>query len=109
MKQEFDEADEILLKGEDIALASFSISSSREFHRHMATLRAKGIKRIFFVGWAFNVCVGNSAVDYKWQGFDVYVVRDLTRSIPPSGPDVNWMTEVLRQHEVSIINTEQIR
>lgn len=44
-------------------------------------LRDKGIERVFFVGLAYDFCVGYSALDARAQGFEAVVVKDLTRAI----------------------------
>lgn len=44
-------------------------------------LEAKGIKRLFVVGLALDFCVGYTALDGRTLGFEVVVVRDLTRAI----------------------------
>ena len=44
-------------------------------------LRDKGIERVFFVGLAYDFCVGYSAIDARAEGFDAIVVEDLCRSI----------------------------
>jgi nicotinamidase/pyrazinamidase len=44
-------------------------------------LRDKGIKRIFIVGLAYDFCVAFSALDGIKQGFEVFVVKNLTRAI----------------------------
>lgn len=44
-------------------------------------LRDKGILRLFFVGLAYDICVGYSALDGVAEGFEVVVLKDLTRAI----------------------------
>lgn len=74
---------ELVVKGMDKELTSYSVMTSHVFARHIATLREKGIKRVFLVGLALNYCVIESAVAYAIQGFEVCIVRDATRSVPP--------------------------
>jgi len=54
-------------------------------HLH-AILKGLGFKRLFLVGLAYDVCAGLSAVDAADLGFEVYVIKQGTRSIniPPS-------------------------
>ena len=54
-------------------------------------LKERGIKRVFFVGLAYDFCVGFSAIDAKNEGFEVFVVKDLTKSI--ARPLENGTTE----------------
>lgn len=44
-------------------------------------LKERGIKRVFLTGLAYDFCVSFSALDAKNLGFEVVVVKDLTRSI----------------------------
>lgn len=44
-------------------------------------LRSRGIKRVFFVGLAYDFCVGFSALDARKEGFDAFVFKDLCRGI----------------------------
>lgn len=44
-------------------------------------LRERGVKRVFLSGLAFDFCVGYSALDAIAEGFEVYVIDDLCRSI----------------------------
>lgn len=44
-------------------------------------LRNRGIQTVFFVGLAYDFCVGYSALDAQEDFFDAIVVKDLTRAI----------------------------
>lgn len=44
-------------------------------------LRERELKRLFFVGLAFDFCVGYSALDAARLGFEPIVVEDLTRAV----------------------------
>lgn len=44
-------------------------------------LREIGVSRVFFVGLAYDFCVGYSAIDAVAEGFHAVVVKDLTRGI----------------------------
>lgn len=79
----YDKANMHLVKGDNIYILSYSASASSEFLHHIVHLRLAEIKRVFIVGLAYNFCVGESAIDYARQGFEVFVVRNATRSIPP--------------------------
>jgi len=68
------------------------------------------IKRLVFVGLAFDFCVGLSAYDAKMLGFDVIVVRDLTRSvgIPANGDypgSIAVMEQKLKDAGVVVVNS----
>jgi nicotinamidase-related amidase len=104
----YQNADENLVKGEDPAIISYSISTSPQFAEHIAKLRKKGIKRIFLVGWAFTHCVGESAIAYAAQGFEVYVVRDATASVAPPYGDPDAMTKKLALYGVKLVNYQDI-
>lgn len=49
------------------------------------TLRARGIKKVVFVGLAYDFCVGWHALDARKEGFEAIVVKDATRSIAIPG------------------------
>ncbi len=48
-------------------------------------LRARGLKRAFFAGLAYDFCVGCSALDARRLGFDAIVLRDACRAIGLDG------------------------
>ncbi len=48
-----------------------------------AWLRARGIRRVFLAGLARDFCVRFSAVDAASEGFEVFVLDDLTRAVFP--------------------------
>lgn len=73
--------DFISYKGEDPALISLSIAVSASFGKMIGEMRARGIKRVFLVGWKYTHCLGLSAIAFATQGFEVYVVRDATNSV----------------------------
>jgi nicotinamidase/pyrazinamidase len=49
-----------------------------------AWLRARGIERVFVCGLARDYCVRATALDAAAEGFDTFVVDDLTRAVDPS-------------------------
>jgi nicotinamidase len=99
---------DLLIKGEDPALISYSIAFSPQFGEHIANLRQLGIERILVVGWAYTHCVGASASAYAGQGFETYVIRDCTRSVPPPYGDAKKMGQKLALYGVKLINFEEI-
>lgn len=48
-------------------------------------LRERGLARIFLCGLAYDFCVGYSALDARWLGFEATVVRDASRAIDLHG------------------------
>ena len=72
---------EILTKGSEANVIAFSVAFSPLFDAHLFRMRLKGIKRVFLCGWAYDYCVGESAIAYKVQGFDPFVIVDATRSV----------------------------
>ncbi len=47
--------------------------------------RERGLERMFFVGLAYDFCVGFSALDARACGFEAVVVRDACRAIDVEG------------------------
>lgn len=100
---------ELIIKGMDIAVFSYSIMTSHMFPRHIAALRAKGIKKIFLVGFALNYCLIESAVAYAIQGFEVYIVRGATRSVPPPYGDQMEVVEMkAKAYKIKFIDADQL-
>lgn len=104
----YQNADDVLEKGMHPAIISYSVATSPDFPDHIEIIRQKKIKRIFIVGWAFTHCVGESAIDYARQGFDVYVIRDLCRSVPPPHGDPETMIKKLELYGVKLIYSKDI-
>lgn len=69
-------------KGLNSDIYSYSISTSSQFEDHIVQLRKMEIENIYIMGLAYNFCVGESAIAYACQGFNVYIIRKLTRSVP---------------------------
>ena len=66
-------------------LSAFSDHGGRLRSGLAALLRERGIRRVFLVGLAFDVCVAASAEDAARGGFATYVVEDACR---PSKSDL---------------------
>ena len=99
----------LLPKGMDPNIISFPISTSPLFVYHVGEMRRLGIKRVFLGGFAFNFCVGESAIVYADQGFETYVVRNATRSVPPEqGGDVERMNNRLKYASVKLIKSDRL-
>ena len=81
--------DMIVEKGRDKRLEMFSAfadvfgnKSSEASSIDLAdTLKDAGITHIFVVGLAGDYCVRYTAIDAKKEGFEVFVVEDVTRSV----------------------------
>ena len=81
--------DMIVEKGRDKRLEMFSAfadvfgnKSSDAASIDLAdTLKDTGITHIFVVGLAGDYCVRYTAIDAKKEGFEVYVLEDVTRSV----------------------------
>lgn len=69
-------------------------------------LRERAISRLFFVGLAFDYCVGSSAEDGAELGFDCYVVEDATRGIDLH--TMKAMEERLRVAGVEIVQSSDL-
>ena len=93
----------MLHKGGNPDLFSYSVATSDFWPIHIAELRCRGIKRVFVGGLAYTHCVGESAIAYACQGFEVYVVRDATRSVPPPHGDPEKMDKKLELYGVKLI------
>lgn len=65
-------------------------------------LRYMGVRRCFYVGLAYDFCVGFSALDGKLDGFETIVIRNLTRAISTETAEVmKW-----RLDEAGVPNIE---
>lgn len=103
------EAGSNVYKGVEAALIAYSVATSGDFAGHISDLRSWGFKRIFVVGLAYTHCVGESAIAYASQGFEVYVVRDATRSVPPEhGGNPEVMKQKLALYGVKEITMADI-
>lgn len=104
----YKQADVNLKKGQNKDIIAYSVATSIEFSKHIKMLREKNIRRIFVVGWAYTHCVGESAIAYATQGFDVFVVRDLTRSVTAPYGNAKTMDKKLKLYCVKIISSNRI-
>lgn len=93
----------VLVKGGEWAMISHAVSTSPKWAAQLALLRRVGIKRVFLCGIAYTHCVGDSAIAYAQQGFEVYVVRDATRSVAPPYGDPELMRKKLELFGVTEI------
>lgn len=70
------------------------------------TLRNSGIKRVVLTGLAYDYCVGWHALDARYEGFEVIVVRDATRSI--AAESEQEMDEKLAAAGVKVIQSVEL-
>lgn len=88
--------DLIIRKGANPAIDSYSA-----FYENDQTtttglagyLWARGIKRVFLVGLAYDYCVGYSALDAVKEGFDTIILKDACRAIDLDGTVANMEGE----------------
>jgi nicotinamidase/pyrazinamidase len=96
-----------ITKGTEISKDGYSVKSSDDFEEHIRELQQKEIRRIFICGVAYNYCVCQSALAYVEKGFEVYVVRNATRSVPPPyGEHPEVIDERLRDADVKLAYLE---
>jgi nicotinamidase/pyrazinamidase len=70
-------------------------------------LRERGLARAFFVGLAYDFCVGFSALDARHLGLPAFVVRDACRAIDLNGSAARMDAE-LAQAGVTVIDSAEI-
>ena len=71
-------------------------------------LKDLGVTQVFFVGLAYDFCVGYSALDAVQEGFDAIVVKDLTRAIGmplKQGTTVDAIEEQFASRSVVLVNS----
>lgn len=98
-----------IIKGSDPSVISYSIVVSPDFGKFIGVLRERGIKRVLVAGWAYTHCVGESAIAIASQGFETFVVRDATRSVPPPYGDPEKMDQKLALYGVKLIRMRDVR
>jgi nicotinamidase/pyrazinamidase len=82
------QAELILRKGFRAQIDSYSafFENDRTTHTGLAGyLRERGLRRCFFVGLAYDFCVGYSALDARRLGFEAVILRDACRAIDLNG------------------------
>lgn len=104
-----EEADERIIKGADPKIIAYSITTSPAFPNHITRLREKNIQRVFLAGWAYTHCVGLSAIAYAQEGFETFVIRDATLSVPPPHGDPNKIKDMLHAKGVREVYLRDIK
>jgi nicotinamidase-related amidase len=64
-------------------------------------------EKLFIVGLAFDFCVGKTALDAAELGFQVFVVKDLTRSTDLKS-EQQMELQLKASHNISIITSNEI-
>lgn len=106
--------DEVVEKGKDSRLEMFSgfadvfgNKSSEAASQDLAgLLHHAGITTVFAVGLAGDYCVRYTALDAKKEGFEVYVVKEATRSVDAGETGWGAAAKEMRKAEIEIISVE---
>lgn len=105
----------ILRKGTNPLVDSYSAfrenygpNERRETTGLGAMLHAINIKKIFICGLARDYCVRYSALDAVEEGFDTYVLDDLTKSVDQAADSEKYITKILLQDGIGLINSNEI-
>lgn len=70
-------------------------------------VKERGFKRVFFVGIAYDFCVGYSALDAAKLGLEAYILKDQTRAIDLNG-SVAAIEALFAEAGVRVIETRDI-
>jgi nicotinamidase-related amidase len=70
-------SDYIIQKGTDPLIESFSGFGNPVL---LILLKSLGVKKVYCVGLAYDFCVGSTAIDAFSNGFEVVVVKNLSRA-----------------------------
>jgi len=95
-----DNADCLLVKGTEPGVICTPIYTCKFFFDLVRKLRERGITRIFCGGLSYTDCLGEAAIAFSVQGFEVYVVRNAARSVPPPRRDAEKMKSKLILYDV---------
>jgi len=107
---ELDRAELILRKGFRVSVDSYSAFLENDHVTPTGLagyLRERGLTRLFFVGLAYNFCVGHSAIDGAKLGFECLVVKDLSRAVGLDGTVENIEAEFTKLG-VAVIDSSEI-
>jgi nicotinamidase/pyrazinamidase len=69
--------------------------------------RERGLERMFFVGLAYDFCVGFSALDARRCGFEALVIKDACRAIDVEG-SVARMEAGFGRAGVKVVASEEL-
>lgn len=108
LKELYEKADFRLTKGMEKDIISVPLYTSKGFFRLIPLLRKRGIERIFSAGIAYDHCLGESAIALALQGFQVFVIRDAARSVPPPNGDAEKMKKKLELYDIVEISSANL-
>ena len=72
-------------------------------------LRRRGVQRCFFVGLAFDYCVGWSAEGAVAEGFPAVVVEDATRAVGFPPDSVEKMRASFREKNIAVVHSTDLQ
>lgn len=109
-------ANAIIRKGMNVEVDSYSAfnenfgpGGKRTTTGFAGLLRELGIKRCFFVGLARDYCVRYSAEDASSEGFQSYIIDDLTKSVDPASNSVASVTKSLTDAGIKFIKSSDFQ
>lgn len=105
----------IIIKGMDPACDSYSaFYDNRKRATGLAeVMRGRGVKRVFVCGLAEDFCVGWSALDAVFEGFETFVIKDATRpvGVPPMDGNLGSLETIRKQFKqagVTYVTSDQL-
>lgn len=93
----------VFLKGENQFKEEFSAFANKLVDEY---LQKKSIKKVFIVGLAYDFCVAETAFDAKKLGYDVYVVKDLSKPIFEN--QVKELDFKFKSVGINVVSTEEV-
>lgn len=108
LQEIYELSDVNIIKGDDSHLIAYSVGTSSQFSTLVASLRRKGVSRVFVTGWAYTHCAGESAIAFAVQGFETYLLRDASRSVAPPYGDALLMKKKLELYGIKEVAVEDI-
>ena len=104
------QAELILRKGFRAQIDSYSAFFENDCTTHTGLagyLRERGLTRAFFVGLAYDFCVGYSAIDARRLGFEAVILRDACRAIDLNGSVAKIEAE-FQQAGVAVVDSARL-
>jgi nicotinamidase/pyrazinamidase len=92
------ESDFIVQKGKDPLVEQFSGFGNPDL---LQILKSLGAQEVYVVGLAYDFCVGSTAVDSKANGFETFVVKNLSRGI--SDETMSEMEKKFKEVGINVI------
>jgi len=71
-------------------------------------LREHGAKRCFFVGLAFDYCVGWSALDAVKENFEAFVIKEATRAVGSPADSVRKILEAFKKAKINMVKISDL-